>query len=183
MALMGALAGPFVVAALLLGVGGALEVHRPAATVGALRAMRLPASPAAVRLGGAAALALCAIAVAWPSRVVAGAIAACYLILSAFVLAALRRETPLASCGCFGRTDTPATPAHLLINVTAAVVAGLVAVGPGDRGWESVHLGSGAAGFVLFAVLVGSATGFAYLALTLLPRLSAEIARSEEVSR
>jgi len=105
---MGALAGPFVVAALILGLGGALEMIRPAATVGAMRAMGLPSSPLAVRVGAAAAVGVSALAVVWPARVVALAVAVAYVFLSGFVLAALLRRAPLGSCGCFGRDDTPA---------------------------------------------------------------------------
>jgi len=169
---MGALAGPFVVAALILGLGGALEMIRPAATVGAMRAMGLPSSPLAVRVGAVAAVVVSAVAVVWPARAVALAVAVAYVFLSGFVLAALLRRTPLGSCGCFGRDDTPATTGHLVVNVGAAVVAAAVAVGPGPRGWESARLESRPLVVVLFAVFTVTATAFTYLSLTVLPRLA-----------
>lgn len=168
---MGSLGGPFVVAVLLLGLGGALEVRRPAATVGAMRAMRLPTSGLAVRFGGATATTISVVAVVWPTRIVALAVAAVYLMLSGFVAAALLRDVPLGSCGCFGRSDTPATAGHLVIDLAAAAVAGAVALGPGSRGWESVHLDGRPLVVVLFVVLIASAVSFAYIGLTVLPGL------------
>ncbi|MGI9022140.1 MAG: MauE/DoxX family redox-associated membrane protein [Acidimicrobiales bacterium] len=170
---MGALAGPFVAAAVLLGLGGALELRRPAATVGAMRAMHLPSSPLAVRLGGGAVLAVSVVAVVWPTRWVAAAVGGAYLLLSGFVLAALLRRVPIGSCGCFGRDDTPATAGHLLVNVAAAAVAATVAMGPGPRGWASADLDPHPVAVVVFGLLTVSSALFAYMGLTLVPRLAA----------
>jgi hypothetical protein len=73
---MPAITGPALVAAALLVVAGATKAVDPATTVGALRALRLPASPAAVRAGAAGEAALGAAAVvvggsAWWSLVAA----------------------------------------------------------------------------------------------------------------
>jgi len=169
---VGALAGPFAAAAVLLGVAGVLELRRPAATVGALRAMGLPASPVAVRLGACVALVVSVGAIATAGRLFASLVALAYLGFSAFVAAAFTRGTPLASCGCFGRDDTPATVGHLVIDLGAVAIAALVAVGPGDRGWDAAGLGARSPMVVaLFVVLTACTTAFAYLALTALPRL------------
>jgi len=158
----------------LLGLGGALEVRNPAGTVGALRAMGLPASPPGVRLGGAVAVIISLGAVVWLDRPLALAVSASYLALSAFVAAALTRHVPLQSCGCFGRQDTPPTVGHLALNLAAAVVAGVVGLAPGSRGWPSVHLRAEPVVVTLFVILTASALAFAYLALTAIPRLTAE---------
>ncbi|MFN2608375.1 MAG: MauE/DoxX family redox-associated membrane protein [Acidimicrobiales bacterium] len=173
---MRALAGPLVAAAVLLGLGGAFELRRPAATVGALAALGLRASPPAVRLGAAAALVVAAGAVVTMGRAFALLVAAAYLAFAAFVAAALARRTPLATCGCFGREDTPATPTHLVVNLAAAGVGLAVGLRPGPRGWPAVHLGAGPIGVAVFAALVVVAVGLGYAALTDLPRLSAAAA-------
>ena len=172
---MAALAGPFLVTAALLGAGGALKTVRPAPTARALREMGIPASPALVRLGAAAELFVAAGALLAAGRPFAALVAASYVGFAAFVLAALLRGVPLSSCGCFGVEDTPPTPVHLGLNLAAAVVAGAVALG-----WAS---GGGLAtittmeGSILlrsaFVVLTSASVWFAYVALTVLPKLRA----------
>ncbi len=166
---MAVLGGSFVAAALLLGLGGALEVWRPATTLGALRAMGLPASVGAVRLGGVCAAVMSLGAVVSLSRPFALAVSVSYLLLGGFVLAALARDVPLQSCGCFGRQDTPPTVGHLVLDVAAAVVAGVVALAPGTRGWASLRLDPNPVTMSVFAVLTVAATVFTYLALTTIP--------------
>ncbi len=169
---MAALGGPFVGAALLLCLGGVLELWRPAATVGALRTIGAPASARAVRVGGLVAVVVSVGAVLWVSRPLALAVCGFYVLLATFVLVALLRHAPLQSCGCFGREDTPPTVGHLVLNAVAAVVAGFVALAPGSRGWASVHLDTNILVVSLFVVLTTSAALFAYLALTFVPRLA-----------
>ncbi|MGZ4794988.1 MAG: hypothetical protein ACXV8T_03765, partial [Acidimicrobiia bacterium] len=50
---MGAWGGPFLIATVLLAAAGVAKCVDPRQTVGALRAMHLPAPPIVVRLGGA----------------------------------------------------------------------------------------------------------------------------------
>ena len=170
---MAALAGPFIVTTALLGAGGALKVVRPADTAGALKQMGLPASPAVVRVGAAAELAIATAAVVDGSRPFAALVAVSYLAFAAFVAVALRRNVPLSSCGCFGAQETPPTAVHLALNLAAAATAGGVALGLADGGglaaitaMDSSLLLRGA-----FVVSTVAATWFAYVALTLLPRL------------
>ena len=182
---MAALAGPFIVTAALLGAGGALKVHRPAPTARALREVGLPASPALVRVGAAAEVAIAAGALVDAGRLFAALVAVSYLGFAAFVLAALRRGVPLSSCGCFGVQDTPPTGLHLGLNLAAAAVAGAVALG-----WAA---GGGLAALTAmdgslllrgaFVVLTAAATWFAYVALTALPRLSLPGGPTRKASR
>ncbi len=176
---MAVLGGPFVGAALLLSLGGAFELWRPAATVGALRAIGAPASALAVRLGGLVAAAVSVGAVVRVDRSFALAVFGFYILLTTFVLVALLRHAPLQSCGCFGREDTSPTVGHLVLNAVAAVVAGFVALAPGNRGWASVHLDTNILVVSLFVVLTAAAALFAYLALTLVPRLATDDHRRE----
>ena len=43
-----------------------------------------------------------------------------YVAFAVWIVVALRREVPLASCGCLGRDDTPPTWGHLVMNLLAA---------------------------------------------------------------
>jgi hypothetical protein len=167
-----ALAGPFIVIAALAGLAGALKVARPATTARALGEMGLPSSPALVRIGAGAEVAVAAGALAWAGRPFALALAASYLGFAGFVLAALRRGVPLSSCGCFGVQDTPPTYGHVVADLAAAGVALAVALGP--HGAALGDLGRLDGPLVLrgvFVVLAATCTWFAYVALTLLPQL------------
>ncbi len=120
---MPALTGPALVAAALLALAGAQKVLDPTMTVGALRALRLPSSPALVRAGAAAELVLGAVAIAVGGIGPWLLVAASYLAFAAFVLAALRSGTMIGSCGCFGREETPPHWSHVALNVGLAAVA------------------------------------------------------------
>jgi hypothetical protein len=134
--------------------------------------MGAPASASVVRLGAAVAVIISLGAVAGLGRPFALAVSLAYLLLAAFVLAALMRHVPLQSCGCFGKEDTPPTTGHLVVNVVGAVIAGAVALGPGGRGWASVHLDTSPVAVAVFSVLTAAVAAFAYLVLTAVPRLT-----------
>jgi hypothetical protein len=163
-----ALTGPALVTAALLAVAGALKVVDPAMTVGALRALGLPSSPVLVRAGAAAELVLAAVALAAGGQVVWWLVAASYLAFAAFVVAALRAGTPVGSCGCFGRDETPPHPFHVVLDVGLAGVAAAVALQGGDAPLAAVanHPGTGA----IVVVLSGLALYLLYAAFVDLPR-------------
>lgn len=125
--MMPALTGPAIVVAALIAVAGAQKLVDPVMTVGALRALRLPSSPAAVRLGAAAELALGVLALTAGGRVTWALVGLSYAAFAAFVVAALRSGTMLGSCGCFGREDTPPHLSHVALNVALAAVAAAAA--------------------------------------------------------
>jgi hypothetical protein len=118
-----ALTAPALVAALLLALAGAQKLLDPTMTVGALRALGLPASPGGVRVGSAVELALGVAAVAVGGAALWWAVAASYLAFGGFVVAALRKGTMIGSCGCFGREDTPPHPSHVVLNAALASLA------------------------------------------------------------
>jgi hypothetical protein len=148
---MPALTGPALVAAALLALAGAQKVVDPTMTVGALRALRLPAAPWLVRLGSAVELALGVGAIAVGGAALWWGVALSYLAFAWFVVAALRRGTMLGSCGCFGREETPPHPSHVALNLALAAIAAVTAVA--------------AAGAPLDAVLDHPAEGTAVVAL------------------
>ena len=127
---MNALAGPWTIVTGLLLLGGVLKAAQPADTARAVEALGVHASKRLVRTGGVAEVGIAAGALvtgAWP---LAAFVAISYLMFLTFVVAALRSKTPLSSCGCFGRADTPPTFVHVAVNAAAAVVALAVVVAP-----------------------------------------------------
>jgi hypothetical protein len=133
---MEAATAPYLAAALLLVAAGAAKTVEPLSLVRALRAaglrVRAPLLARWVRLFAAAEALLGVVAVVRPGPLVATAVALSYAGFTAFVLRALRSGSPLASCGCFGKTDTPPTPGHAAVTALLAVAAGLIAFGPAE---------------------------------------------------
>jgi hypothetical protein len=125
---------PYLAAALLLVAAGVAKTVEPLALVRALRGaglrVRAPLLARWVRVLAAAEAVLGVLAVVRPGPLVSGAVALSYAGFTAFVLRALRSGSPLASCGCFGKTDTPPTPGHAVVTAALAVAAALIAVGP-----------------------------------------------------
>jgi hypothetical protein len=162
-----ALSGPVLVLTALLALAGAFKVRRPAATVGALRAMHLPSRPGLVRALGAIEVVLGVAALVTGARAWLALAAAAYLAFAAFVAAALLSGSPLQSCGCFGQRDTPPSVVHLALNVTAAVVLLIAAAGElpkpvdvlADQPWHAAP----------FLLLVLISVQLCYLVLTALP--------------
>lgn len=165
-----ALTGPVLVAAVLLLLAAPGKWRRPDDTVRALRAVRLPAGRLAVRGLALGELALAGAAVLAPSRPVLVLLAVTYLGFGAFVLLAMRTGTAVASCGCFGRPETPPSRVHLVVVLAAALAAGSAA-GTGSAPL-AVVLGSPWAGLPLLAA-VGVGSWLAWAALSLLPQLLA----------
>jgi hypothetical protein len=173
---MGAWAGPFLVAALLLTSAGALKAIDPATTTGALRRAGLPVPAPVVRVGGAVEVAIGITAIATGSAVAAALVAVSFLLFTGFVVLALVRHLPLGSCGCFGKVDTPPSPIHVVVDLGAVGASIAVAVGPGG-GIASVLADQDLLG-IPFLLLLGTATYLVFLALTALPQLQALAART-----
>ena len=114
---------PALIAAALLVVAGAAKVADPVNTVGALRALHLPASPGLVRAGAAVEATVGAAAAVVGGTVWWSLVAASYVAFAAFVVAALRAGTMIGSCGCFGHEDTPPHSVHVVLDVVLAAVA------------------------------------------------------------
>lgn len=163
------LAGPFLAAVLLLGAAGALKVVRPDTTAKALRELGVPASPTLVRAGALAELIVAAGALVGGGRPFAALVAASYAGFAAFVLAALRKGTPLSTCGCFGTADTPPTAVHVVLNLAAAGVGAAVAVTAADV----TTLEGSLLLRVAFLASTAVTVWLAYVALAVLPKVRA----------
>ena len=125
-----------------------------------------------MRAGAAAEAVLGAVALVHPSPAVAGLVALSYLGFAGFVTLARVRGGPLASCGCFGTPDTPATRTHVVITLALAVSSAVV-VASGLSGWLPTvvaHQPWHGVPLVLLAVLCA---WLAYLAMGRLAELGA----------
>jgi hypothetical protein len=122
------LIGLYLIAAGLLVVTGTAKAARPDDTARAVGAL-LPSSPALPLLRRAV-----------PRPATAGLVAASYVCFFGVVAYARRRGGPLATCGCFGRPDTPPTALHLVIDLVLAAAAVVVAAGAPSRGTLATQL-------------------------------------------
>ena len=139
----------------------------PVPTSGALRAAGLASS-----IGVVYALAVAEIATGAAALMVGGAwagwaIAILYGGFGSFVAIALHRRIPIASCGCFGKADTPPTLIHVFLNA-AGLVGGLWAGLSHSPSLLSILGGQPLAG-VPYLFFLAAGTYAAYLALTALP--------------
>ena len=168
---MGAWAGPFLVAATLLVVAGAMKAVDPVMTTGALRRLGVPVPGLLVRIGGALEVVIGVVAVLTGALLPVLLVALSYALFTVFVVVALVRHVPIGSCGCFGKIDTPPSLVHLAVNLGAVVTAVAVALrdggGIGDVLADQPLLG------LPFLALCAIATYAAFLAMTLVPQLRA----------
>jgi hypothetical protein len=156
------LIGLYLIAAGLLVVAGAAKASRPDDTARAMAAL-LPGSPSlrvlrwAVRTGALAEAALGAVALLLPRPPTALLVALSYVCFFGVVGYARWRGGPLATCGCFGRPDTPPTVLHMVLNVALAAAATAVALAAPGHGTLVTQVSHQPwAGFpLLFASAVG----------------------------
>ena len=114
-------------ASALLLVAGASKAVDPTRTAGALAALGWPSSPVLVRVGAVAEAALGALGLAVGGPAVAALVTASFAGFAAFVAAALRSGTPVGTCGCLGREDTPPRPLHVVVDLLLASGAAFAA--------------------------------------------------------
>ena len=139
------LIGLFLIAAGLLVVAGVAKAARPDDTARALATL-LPGAPplrpvrGLVRVGALAEAALGVAAIVFPRPLTAALVALSYLGFAGVVAVARWRGGPLATCGCFGRPDTPPTVLHLVLDLGLAAVAAGVATGAPSTGTLSSQL-------------------------------------------
>ena len=164
----------------LLVAGGAPKTVAPYDTWRAVRSAGMPVPVTAVRALGAGEACLGVAALAGGDRRLLSAAACSYAAFTAFVLRARASGTPLSSCGCFGRDDTPATGTHAAVTAALAVALAAAAVSPpftpARRGLlATLKTSPGQA--ISTAVVAGTAGTQGYLAMT---RLSRQVAHSTD---
>ena len=166
-------------AALLLGSAGIGKLLRPAPTVGALRAVRIPgaallAAPTPVRLIGAAEILVAAAVLVFGGAISAALLAVSYLLLTVVGLRMLK-SAPAADCGCFGRTEEPISRWHIAVDVTCLLIAVAAVIWPqhGVPGeFESQGLPT-----VVVVGLAGLCAWLGYLLMTEFPAMLAQRAK------
>jgi hypothetical protein len=140
------LTGLYLIACALLVAAGLAKAARPDGTARALaalvpgRGIELVRLRLAVRAGALAEAALGLVALALPRPVTAWLVAASYLCFAGVVLVARRRGGPLATCGCFGRPDTPPTLVHVVLDLVLAVAAAVLAAAAPRQGTVVTYL-------------------------------------------
>jgi hypothetical protein len=166
---MDALAGPYLASAALLVAAGGAKLRDPLSLMRALRLSRLPSSRPLVRAVAAGELALGVAAIVTGSAWAAVGVALSYAAFTAFVLVALRRGGALASCGCFGKADTPPTVLHVAVTGALTIVALVVALRPLGPLPDLLSAQPGSGLPLLTATAAVAVT--TYLVLALLPTL------------
>jgi hypothetical protein len=146
------LIGPYLAASALLVLAGSAKTLAPADTARALgHLVGLPARllRAAVRAGAIAETGVGLAALIFPRTATAALVAASYGGFAVYVGYARSRGGPLATCGCFGTPDTPATRLHVVLDlgfcasaVAVAVAAPLGSIASilGTQPWRGVPL-------------------------------------------
>jgi len=114
------------VVALVVVVGGAAKLARPAPFADLLTLLGLPGGDLSARLAGTVEVALGLAAFVTGARWAAALLSAAYLVFAATVVLARRRGA--ASCGCFGVADSPPSTLHVGTNLVSALVAASAAV-------------------------------------------------------
>jgi hypothetical protein len=154
-------------AALLLLAAGAAKVVDPSRTAVALAALGWAVPAGVVRAGALGEAVLGAATLAVGGRVTAALVALSYAGFGWFVVAALRAGTPIGSCGCFGRADTPPRWAHVAVDAAfagAGLAGAVVGVDPlvGAPAWAvAAALAAAGAGLVVLTRRPGSGGSWA----------------------
>jgi hypothetical protein len=170
------LIGPYLAACGLLVVAGVAKSIRPGDTARALghsipvRTSRRQLT-AAVRIGAGGEAVLGLVALAFPRPLPAALVALSYAAFAG-VVGYARAKSAIASCGCFGTPDTPATWAHVVVDSALALSAAMVAWSASSRHlWASLST-QPLHGLLLLAgsALVG---WLAYLVMTVMASLQA----------
>ena len=176
------LIGPYLIGCTLLVVAGAMKAVRPDDTARALAPL-MPARLGAlspfgrlrwiIRSAAVVEAGLGVVAFVLPRAGSAALVAASYVAFAGGVAYARSRGGALASCGCFGTPDTPATLLHVVVDLVFAVAAASVATSAPSEGTILTVLAHQPLHGV--ALLVVSAVGawLTYLTLTMLGALQA----------
>ena len=159
----------FLVAALLVW-SGIRKFADPEPTSGALRAAGLPSSRLSVLGLASVEVGVGSAALLFSGRLYPWAVAVVYAGFAGFVGLAMSRRLPIASCGCFGKADTPPTWIHLVINV-AAVAGAIAYASAGGPTLPSLLAEQPLAG-IAYVGFLGIGVYCLFLLLSELPRLS-----------
>jgi len=176
------LIGPYLIGCVLLVGAGASKVVRPDDTARALlplvpprlrRVVAFGALRTSVRLLAAVEVALGVLGLLLPRPLTGALVAASYFAFAGVSAYARSQGGALASCGCFGAPDTPATYLHVAIDLVLGGAAVAVAVGVPTTGWLVTALAGQPLRGLPLAALTAVGAAMTYLALSGLSRLHA----------
>jgi hypothetical protein len=154
-----------VIALGLLGSGGVAKVVDPDPTRGALEAARLPSSRALSRLLGVVEILAAVVGLSLGGTAALLAVLL-FLGFTLFTLTAMRRATPIQSCGCFGRVDTPPSWIHVGYNGVASLALAMVVVNQESP----VPWAAPPSEFLFYVAFAALGVYLSYLLLTRLPQ-------------
>jgi len=176
------LIGPYLVACVLLLIAGVMKLVRPDDTARAAssvvpdrlrRPLQFRSLRVLIRIGALAEVILGAVAMFLPRPIPAALVATSYAAFVAVVIYVRSKGGSLASCGCFGTLDTPATRLHVVINCGLGIPGVAVALNAPARGSTiSIIAGQPLYG-VPFVAAAGLCIWLTFLALSSLSQLQA----------
>lgn len=188
------LIGPYLASCALLVLAGVAKAVRPGDTARAIAGLPVPIARvgarqegidarrlrllrSAVRVAAVAEAALGVVSIVEIGLITAALVAFSYVLFALFVLYARSAGGAVASCGCFGTPDTPATMTHAVINAGFAASAVVVAATAAPSASSSRSIISLLAGQpmdgVPLVVAAAVTAWLAYLALSVLGTLHA----------
>jgi hypothetical protein len=174
------LTGPYLIGCILLIVAGVMKAARPDDTARALvtnvprplrSLVRFPVLRSSIRILACAEAGVGLTALLVPRPLLAALVAGSYLAFAGVVAYARSQGAALASCGCFGTPDTPATYVHVRIDLLLAGSAVLSAVNGPRAGWIVTVLAHQPLRGAPLVALTAVGTALAYLTLSGLARL------------
>ena len=168
---MDGLSGPFFIAAALLVLAGVPKITEPGDTVRAIRSVGLRTNSLSVRVLAVLEVVVGLAVISFGGPLPAALLTLLYAGFAGFIVLAIRRGGAIASCGCFGKTDTPPTYAHLVLNLSA-VGLGIAALLAPPGGLVDI-IGDQPAFGVPFVGFVALGAWLGYVTLALLPQLNA----------
>lgn len=131
------LIGPYLVACALLMIAGVMKLIRPDDTARAMalvvpgrlrRPLQFRSLRVLIRVGALAEVGVGTVAMFLPRPIPASLVAASYAVFVGVVVHVRSKGGSLASCGCFGTLETPATWLHVVINSGLAIAGVAVAL-------------------------------------------------------
>jgi hypothetical protein len=176
------LIGIYLVGCVLLASAGASKALRPDNTARALAPLvserlrphlQFVQMRMIIRLVSVLEVGLGVTAAVLPRPVFAGLVAASYLGFAAIVFFARSRGGALASCGCFGTPDTPATALHVFVDLGLAMASLAFAIFASARATLLSVLGPQPLHGLPLVFLTGVGTWLTYLTLSMLAALQA----------
>ena len=176
------LIGIFFIACGLLILAGVAKGARPDDTARALvllvptrlqKVVPFKVARQSVRVGALIEVAIGAVALFFPRPATAAMVAVSYALFGCIVAYARRHGGSLSTCGCFGRSDTPATGLHLVLNVVFLAAAVSLALHPPHPAEFGQLLGAQPWSGLPLLLAAGVGVWLAYLALSPLSALEA----------